>query len=108
MMNITLIDKESTCRMIFAGSLTIDCAREMEDRILDALRRHTCFEVDLSRVEEIDLCGIHLLGVLDAVAGESVKVVGSSPAVRRAYEKMAPRRGTWLRGSREERVAVAA
>lgn len=107
-MNITLIDQDNACRIVFGGSLTMEFAREMEDRIIDALRRYTRFEVDLSGVREIDVCGIHLLGVLDAVAGNRVQVVDSSPAVQRAYERLAPRRGTWLRGSREEHALCGA
>lgn len=108
MMKITLIDKAHACRLIFDGSLTMEFARELEDGIIDALRRYTHFEVDLSRVLEIDICGIHLLGVLDAIAGSHVEIVDSSPAVQRAYERLAPRRGTWLRGSQEERALCSA
>jgi ABC-type transporter Mla MlaB component len=108
MLNISLIDKAQTCRLVFEGSLTLEYARELEDRIIDALRRYTRFEVDLSGVSEIDICGIHLLGVLDAVAGSQVEVLERSPAVQRAYERLAPRRGAWLRGSREERALCGA
>lgn len=104
MMNVTLTDKGSACRLVFSGTLTIEFARELEDKIISALRRYTEFEIDLSEVSEIDVCGIHLLGVLDAVGGNKVHVVASSAAVERAYERLAPRRGTWLRGSREERA----
>ncbi|HJW25060.1 MAG TPA: STAS domain-containing protein [Rhodocyclaceae bacterium] len=107
-MNMTLIDQQHACRLVFGGSLTIEFARELEDRIIDALRRYSDFEIDLSGVQEIDVCGIHLLGVLDAVGGSHVTVVDSSPAVQRAYERLAPRRGTWLRGSQEERVLCGA
>lgn len=108
-MNISLIDKNNACRLIFNGHLTYEHARELEDGIIDALRRYTRFEVDLSGVQEIDLCGIHLLGILDAVAGEQVEVVESSTAVERAYSRLlAPQRGSWLRGSRDERKAAAA
>lgn len=108
MLNITLIDKAQTCRLVFEGDLTMEFAREMEDRIIDALRRYTQFEVDLSGVSDIDICGIHLLGVLDAVAGSQVTVLERSPAVERAYERLAPRRGTWLRGTREEHALCGA
>jgi len=80
MMNVTLIDQEHACRLVFDGKLTMEFARELEDRIIDALRRYTRFEIDLSGVDEIDICGIHLLGVLDAVGGSQVKVVDTSPA----------------------------
>lgn len=107
-MTFTLIEQDHACRIIFGGRLTIENAVEMEDRIINALQRYQKFEVDLSGVQEIDVCGIHLLGVLDAVAGAQVKVVDSSPVVQRAYERLAPRRGTWLRGSREEHAQCRA
>lgn len=104
MMNITLIDhnQDHACRLVFDGNLTMEFARDLEDRIIDALRRYTHFEIDLSGVREIDICGIHLLGVLDALGGSNVTIVDTSPAVQRAYERLAPCRGTCLRGSREE------
>jgi ABC-type transporter Mla MlaB component len=103
MMSVNLIDKENACRLVFEGSLTFEFARELEDNIINALRRYTQFELDLSGVCEIDICGIHLLGVLDAVAGKHVEVVDTSPIVKQAYGRLlAPGRGTWLRGSRAE------
>lgn len=103
-MSVNLIDKENACRLVFEGSMTFEFARELEDNIIDALRRYTEFEIDLSGVREIDVCGIHLLGVIDAVAGRHVEVVETSPVVQQAYGKLlSPGRGTWLRGSREER-----
>lgn len=104
MMSVNLIDKENACRLVFEGSLTHEFARELEGHIIDALRRYTHFELDLSGVHEIDLCGIHLLGVLEAIAGEQVDVIESSSIVQQAYGKLlAPGRGTWLRGGRTER-----
>lgn len=103
-MSVNLIAKENACRLIFEGRLTFEFARELEDNIIDALRRYTQFEIDLSGVQEIDLCGIHLLGVLDAVAGEQVEVIETSPAVQQAYGRfLSPARGPWLRGTRAER-----
>lgn len=104
MMKISVSDDDRACRLVFRGSLTAQFAREMENQVIAVLRRYTEFQVDLSGVDEIDIHGIHILGVLDSLGGEKVTVVGSSPAVQRAYERLAPRRGTWLRGSREERA----
>jgi ABC-type transporter Mla MlaB component len=104
-MKITLIDNKDHCRLVFAGRLTYQFAQELENRIIDALRRYSHFEVDLSGVREIDICGIHLLGILDAVAGDKVKTIATSPVVQQAQQRLlAPRRGTWLRGSRDERA----
>ena len=104
MMSVNLIEKENACCLVFIGSLTFEFERELEDKIIDALRRYTRFEVDLSGVREIDLCGIHLLGVLKSVGGEQVEVIETSPAVQQAYSKLLkPTRGAWLRGSRTER-----
>lgn len=106
-MNITLIDRGNSCQLVFCGSLTFESAREMEDRIIDALRRYTRFEIDLAGVREIDVCGIHLLGILETVAGNAVEVSRNSLIVQRAYERLAPQRGAWLRGSRQEHRSCA-
>jgi anti-anti-sigma regulatory factor len=104
-MKITLIDNKEQCQLIFSGRLTYQFAQELENRIIDALRRYSHFEIDLSGVREIDICGIHLLGILDAVAGNNVKVIATSPVVAQAQQRLlAPRRSTWLRGSRDERA----
>lgn len=104
-MSITLIDQESHCRLVFEGSLTFEFARELEDRIIDALRRYTSFELDLSGIREIDLCGIHLLGVLDAFAGKTTRIVGRSPLVEQAKCRLlTSQRGSCLRGTRDERA----
>ena len=39
-MSISLIGDGSACRLVFDGSITFDSWRDMEDRIIDALRRH--------------------------------------------------------------------
>jgi ABC-type transporter Mla MlaB component len=98
-MNVTLFCNDKGCRLVFAGSMTFEFARYIEDRILDALRRYRHFEVDLSAVSEIDVCGVHLLGVLRTIGGDGVEIVASSPAVRRGTERaLAGGRGYWLRG----------
>lgn len=98
-MNLSLADKDHACRLIFEGRMTCEFARELEDQIIDALRRYRHFEVDLSGVSEIDLCGVRLLGVLEAVGGKAVKIVATSPAVERGKSRaLAAGRGRWLRG----------
>lgn len=103
-MSITLIDADGTCRLVFEGRLTFEFARELEDGIIEALRRFTRFELDLSAVHEIDLCGLHLLQVLEAVAGDKVTTIAGSSLVEHTRTRLlASQRGTWLRGSRGER-----
>lgn len=108
-MSITLIDHRSYCRLVFEGSLTFEFARELEDRIIEALRRYTCFEIDLSGIREIDLCGIHLLGILDTIAGDHARIVGHSPVVERAKAHLLmSQRGSCLRGTHDERARAGA
>lgn len=71
-------------RLTFDGSMTIDFANELEDRIIDAMRQHRRLEVDLSGVREIDLCGVHLIRLLQTVGGKDVDFVATSPVVDHA------------------------
>lgn len=87
-MTITLVGNGSACRLTFDGSITYDSWREMEDKIIDALRRYTLFEVDLSGIEEIDLCGVHLLDMLRSVGKTHVHVVASSTVVDQASKRL--------------------
>jgi anti-anti-sigma regulatory factor len=73
-------------RLTFAGSMTIGFANELEDRILDAMRQHQHLEVDLSGVREIDLCGIHLIRLLQTVGGKAVHFIATSPIVEHALK----------------------
>lgn len=95
-MHVELICNECGCRLVFAGRFTIDFARYAEDRIIEALRRFRNFEVDLSAVSEIDLCGVHLLSVLRKIGGAAVSIVACSPAVEQALAlPQVVRRGKW-------------
>lgn len=87
-MSITLTEDGDTCRMVFSGSITYEFWRELEDIIIGAMRRYTNFRVDLSGIEEIDLCGIHLLGVLHSVGGTNVTIVASSLIVDQASRRL--------------------
>ncbi len=66
------------------GSMTIGFVNELEGRILDAMRQYKHFEVDLSGVREIDLCGIHLIRLLQTVGDKNVDFIATSPIVDRA------------------------
>lgn len=108
-MSITVIAIENGCRLVFGGDLTFDFAPDLEDRVIDALRRYTYFELDLSGVQKIDSFGIHILGLLMGFGDDRVKIVSNLQLVEQAYEKFfACRRGTWLRGSPEERNRCSA
>lgn len=87
-MSIEVTADGQTCRLTFDGSITFEFWREMEDIIIDAMRRHTHFDVDLSGVREIDLAGIHLLGLVNSVGGANVRVVAGSPIVDQATQRL--------------------
>jgi hypothetical protein len=85
-MHKALTTGEAELRLIFDKYMTYEFAAEIEDKIIDALRRYTHVKVDLSRVLKIDLCGIHLLGLLKCFTGKGLVIVATSPAVDQAYE----------------------
>ena len=107
-MKITLADGDRACRLTFAGSMTIAFSAQLEDAIIDAMRRYTHLEVDLSGVREIDHCGLHLLGLLQSIAGKEVAIVANSPVVEQASRRLlASLRGASLnRGARRESAAA--
>ena len=63
----------ATEHLKFVGRMTYDNYREVEGRIFDALKSQKRLEVDLAEVSEIDLCGLHLLGILQS-EGEIVAI----------------------------------
>ncbi|MGE5471531.1 MAG: STAS domain-containing protein [Bacteroidota bacterium] len=106
-MRINLIDKDGVCHLVFTGCLTFEFARELEDRIIDAMRRYDRFRLDLSAVSEIDLCGLHLLRILDTLGGAKVETIAGSPVVEMAERRLlASPRANWLRGRRDEHGSV--
>ncbi|HJW26177.1 MAG TPA: STAS domain-containing protein [Rhodocyclaceae bacterium] len=103
-MGLNLIDNKGVCRLVFDGSLTHEFAGELDDLIVDALRRYSRFEMDLSGVREIDLCGLHLLRMLESVAGDNLTTLATSPVVDHAQKRLlASGRWSWLRGRRVPR-----
>lgn len=101
-MSITLIETEAdrhACRLQFDGSMTFAHARELEDGIIDAMHRYQRLEIDLSGVCEIDILGVHLLGLLQAF-GDDARIVARSEIVQQAYDRLlAPSRSSYLRSS---------
>jgi ABC-type transporter Mla MlaB component len=71
-------------RLQLEGHMTLEHRRELESCIIDAMQRHQSLEVDLSAVREIDLYGVHLLGLLQSVAA----VVAISPCVEEAARRL--------------------
>lgn len=87
---------EYACRLVFEGSITCDHIQELESAIIGALRRYRQFTVDLAAVSEIDLCGLHLLRLLERVGGDGVAVVARSAVVERALRSLPASPGNGL------------
>lgn len=95
---------QSTYRLVFGPCMTRAHVRELEDQIINAMRCYQKLEVDLSGVREIDICGVHLLGMLQALGGSEIRIVDTSPVVDRQYvHLLSSYRGVALRGSPSER-----
>lgn len=75
-------------RLTFKSKMTIEFSAEIEDMLLDALRRYRRIEIDLSKVHEIDVCGIHLLGFLESFTDKGLVIVATSPVIEKAYERI--------------------
>ena len=88
-------DDQSDSRLVFGASMTVAHANELEDQIINALRRHQKLEVDLSGVREMDGCGVHLLGMLNTLGGADIRIVATSPVVDEQYKHLL----AFLRGS---------
>lgn len=86
-MTVRLESRDRGCRLIFDGKMTKECQREMEDRVIEALRRYRHFEVDLSGVYHIDAYGKRLLALLKEFGGNAVEIIACSPPVELALEQ---------------------
>lgn len=103
-MGITVTATETGCRVVFEGDITCEHARALEDKIIDALRRYQELAIDLAAIREIDLCGLHLVGLLSKVGGPNAVVVADSPVVQLATQRLQKTfRSGALRGARGER-----
>ena len=87
-MNNALTVGGAEFRLTFKSKMTFEFAAEIEEMILDALRRYMRVEIDLSKVREIDICGIHLLGFLESFTDKGLVIVATSPAIEKAYERI--------------------
>lgn len=83
-MDANMIMPDNTFRLKFDGPMTFDYRNELEATLIDAMRRHKSLAVDLSDVREIDLYGVHLLGLLQSVGA----VVALSPVVQLAAQRL--------------------
>ena len=101
------ITHEPVCRLTFEGKMTFEVARQLEDGIIGAMRRYQHLEVDLAGVREVDLCGIHLLGLMQNYGGQKIQIVATSPAVELASKRLLGSfRGASLgRSARQESAA---
>lgn len=66
------------------GKLTFERRHVLEASVIDAMRQHPRLETDLSAVSEIDLYGVHLLGLLKNVG----TIVAISPSVEEASRRL--------------------
>lgn len=82
------ITLEPVCRLTFEGKMTFEVARQLEDGIIGAMRRYQHLEVDLAGVREVDLCGIHLLGLMQNYGGQKIQIIATSPAVEQASKRL--------------------
>lgn len=57
-------------QLCLRGPMTFDHRLELEELIIQAMRRHRSLKVDLTDVPEIDLYGVHLLGLLRNVGAD--------------------------------------
>jgi len=97
--------REGAFPIKFVGKMTYEVYRELEDRVIDAMRRYKALEIDLSDVTEIDLCGIHLIGLMQSAG----VIVAASPVVEQASERLFTtlRAATLGRAARKDRAGMS-
>lgn len=86
---------EELFRLAIHGPMTFAVRPLLEEQIISAMRRHRRLEVDLSEVCQIDLFGVHLLGLLRGVGA----VVATSPVIEAAAQRL-------LAGGSRQRAAL--
>lgn len=98
-MNINLNGGKNDCCLVIEGEMTCRFSREIENEIIESMRNYRFLRVDLSGVSEIDLCGIHLLGVLLSFGDEATRIVAASPVAQEALSRLQPVHKSRLRRS---------
>jgi ABC-type transporter Mla MlaB component len=96
--------EEDAYQLKFGGKMTYESFCEQKSRLVDAMRRYKKLEIDLSEVSEIDLCGIHLVGLLRNVGA----IVATSPVVEQAAKGLPPSLNAAALGRSERAEHVAA
>lgn len=79
-MENTSQSSEKRFQLKLDGKMTYGNYHELEAEVAEVMRHHPSFDVDLSAVDEVDLCGLHLIGLLQSVG----HIVATSPAVDQA------------------------
>lgn len=87
-MKITVESHPQGCRLAIAGRMTSQFSRLIEDRLIDAMRRHPRIELDLSGVDEIDHSGVGHLHLLQKIGGKGIAIVASSEAIELATKAL--------------------
>ncbi len=79
-----LANEDASFRLKFDGKMTYEFYRDLEDRVIQAIRLNKKLEIDLSGVTKIDLCGLHFVGVLQSVG----VIVATSPIVAETSRRL--------------------
>ena len=79
-----LANNEASFCLKFKGKMTSEFYRELEERVIEAIRLNNKLDIDLSEVTEIDLCGLHLVGLLQSVG----VIVATSPIVAETSRRL--------------------
>lgn len=80
-MELMVNETEDGQWVFFEGSMVYKNSRAIERFILDMVRRQRHVKVDLSKIKEIDRCGMHLLAMIKSFGTELFEIVATSPVV---------------------------
>jgi hypothetical protein len=80
-MDLKFYESEDGRYMNFEGSMIYKNSRAAERFIVDMVRRQRHLKVDLSKVQEVDRCGMHLLAMIKSFGTELFEIVATSPVV---------------------------
>lgn len=79
------------------GAMTVQRAGELKARLVDALARSDRVAIDLSRVTEVDLCGLQLLCSAQRTAPQSRKRLAIAGPVPEVFRSAAADAGVCVR-----------
>lgn len=89
-MDLTLIDNNDGCRLVIGGRVTQENSARLEAGIIDTMRRYARVDVDLAGVHEIDRVGMRLIGLMQRLGGQEVRIVAASEAFQTAADQRLP------------------